>query len=139
MSISIVLALLIAAGLVVLLLVGVRKPRTADEELGLNVPPPSTAEGRAGALATGKPLKPVIQALMSGRSTGLLTVSSPLGDTCTIGFLFGHMFHAECGSVEGEEALRMALSWASSTSSFNPKAQLPTKETIARVIDSSNP
>jgi hypothetical protein len=134
MNTWIVLTLLVAAGLVVLLLVGVRRPRTADEELGLNVPPPSS--GESGVALTGKPLKPVIQALMSGRSTGLLTVSSPLGDTCTIGFLFGHMFHAECGSVEGEEALHIALSWASPMSSFNPKAQLPTKETITRVIES---
>jgi uncharacterized protein DUF4388 len=137
MSVWIVLALLVAAGLVVLLLVGVRRPRTADEALGQ---PTSTVTAAPPTASAGtSPLRTVIQALMSGRSTGLLTVSSPLGETCTIAFLFGHMFHAECGSVEGEEALRMALSWTSPMSSFNPKAQLPTKETITRVIDSLSP
>lgn len=133
----IVLAALVGAGLVVLLLVGVRRPRTADEALGQPTSTVVTSDPlRAGAGA--KPLRTVMQTLMRNRATGLLTVSSPAGERCSISFLFGHIFHAECGSVEGEDALQMALNWANSTSSFNPKAQLPTKETIVRIIDASN-
>jgi len=83
----------------------------------------------------GTSLRELIRALMSGRSTGLLTVSSA-GESCTIAFLFGRVFHAACGAVEGEDALRTALGWTNPMSSFNPKAQLPVKETIIRPIDS---
>ena len=127
----IVLAILIVAGVLAVLVVTRRGPRTADEALGQPIGP-TLAASRSGL--EGQPLKLVLQALMRNRATGLLTVISG-NQTCTIAMLFGHIFHAEYGAIEGEEALRAALGWTNPTTSFNPKAQLPTKETMTRIIN----
>jgi hypothetical protein len=52
------------------------------------------------------------------------------GQVCTLYFLFGYLFHAECGSLEGEAALQTALAWPQVTSVFDKEATLPTKETF---------
>jgi hypothetical protein len=70
-----------------------------------------------------------MRALKTDRATGCLRVVS--GDqSCYLYFLFGHVFHAECGSLEGEAALQTALGWPRVTSVFDKEATLPTKETF---------
>jgi hypothetical protein len=78
-------------------------------------------------------LRNQIEAYVQQRWTGLLKASSG-SQTCTIAFLFGHVFHAECGALQGEDALRLALSWNAPLLSYNARAQLPVKETITRPI-----
>ena len=56
-------------------------------------------------------LAEVIQTLCSGRRSGQLTFHSG----GSYGYLFlqqGQVVHAMCGTVEGEEAIYLMLSWA---------------------------
>lgn len=69
--------------------------------------------GRRGSTATltrGQvPHATTIQCLVTSMSTGKLEVTS--GDrSCSLYFLFGRLFHAENGSLKGEDALHAALS-----------------------------
>ena len=132
MNAWIVAGLLILIGLIAVLLVTRRGPRTADEALGHAIGTTVAAPRKPNS--DGRALKPVLQALMRKRATGLLTVTSG-AEKCSIAMLFGYIFHAEYGSVEGEQALRAALAWTNPTTSFDPKTQLPTKETMTRIID----
>lgn len=132
MNAWIVVAFWAVVGLIVVLVVTRRVVRTADEALGQSLATP-TPTPTSTASPSGQALKPVLQALMRKRATGLLTVTSG-NETCSIAILFGHLFHAEYGSVEGEDALRKALAWTNPRTSFDPRVQLPTKETITRAI-----
>jgi len=49
--------------------------------------------------------------------------------------LFGHLFHATCGALEGEQAVHETLSWPDGTYSLETKATLPTAETVTRTLD----
>ena len=110
-----------ALGLAVILMA--RRPRTATEVLD---------KTRAKINASG--LRGVIEVNVRKRSSGILSVSSE-GQVCSIAFLFGHVFHARCGSIVGEEALRMALAWHHPDLSFDTKTKMPVEETITRPID----
>ena len=135
MNIWIVAILLIGVGLAAALLVTRRGPRTAEETLGQ--PAAATVAPTSTARSGGQPLRLVLQSLIRNRASGMLRVSSG-GQTCSIAMLFGHIYHAACGEVEGEDALRTAMNWPDATSSFDPKTRLPTKETIIRAIDAMN-
>ncbi|HVH64904.1 MAG TPA: DUF4388 domain-containing protein [Candidatus Acidoferrum sp.] len=101
------------------------RPRTAEELLGGATP--------ANPAKTSSDLRSLIELNVLAKATGILTVTSG-GQNCAICFLFGHVFHAACGSVTGEDAIRMAMQWPSPDLNFNPKAQLPLAETITRPI-----
>jgi len=120
----------IAVGLA--LVVGVRRPRSLEDELNQAVPPPPVGAAPPGQSPAGHaPLAATIEALVRNRATGKLEVTS--GDrSCSIYFLFGHLFHAESGSFKGEDALQAALAWGQSSSEFDPAAHLPSEETFLR-------
>jgi hypothetical protein len=128
-----VVLFVIAIVLGLTLVVAVRRPRTIEDELHQASPasPRSPAPATPAAPSGQAPLATTIQALTRNRATGKLEVRS--GDqTCSLYFLFGHLFHAESGGLKGEDALQVALAWAQPTALFDPKAHLPSQETILR-------
>ena len=55
--------------------------------------------------------------------------------TCSLYFLFGHLFHVATGTLTGEPALAECLTWHDIHYSFDATAKMPTEETIGRPID----
>ena len=81
-----------------------------------------------GSLAQNS-LASLLEAMQSERATGTLSVAS--GDaSCSLYFLFGHLFHAAGDLGQGEEAVISALSWRDGQFTFDPRAKLPAEETI---------
>jgi hypothetical protein len=81
-----------------------------------------------GSLAQNS-LASLLEAMQSERATGTLSVAS--GDaSCSLYFLFGHLFHAAGDLGQGEEAVISALSWKDGQFTFDPRAKLPAEETI---------
>jgi outer membrane biosynthesis protein TonB len=78
---------------------------------------------RDGGLAT------LLQAMQAERATGTLTIDNG-GDSCSLYFLFGHLFHASGPSGQGEEVVIDALGWDDGSYQFDPRAKLPAEETI---------
>jgi hypothetical protein len=126
MPLWLVVLVVIAIVLGLVLVVGVRRPRSIEDELHQASPAPSIVAPPSGA-----PLGTTIEALIRSRATGKLEVTS--GDqSCALYFLFGHLFHAESGGLKGEDALQVALAWPHVSTMFDPKAHLPSQETILR-------
>jgi hypothetical protein len=124
----VVIAIVLGVGLVV----GVRRPRSIEDELqqSPSAPPVGAAPSAQGPLPQA-PLATTIAGLIRNRATGKLEVTS--GDqSCSLYFLFGHLFHAESGGLKGEDALEVALAWLHPSTMFDPKAHLPSQETILR-------
>src|SRR5919108_1406870 len=126
MNLPLIVAIIIGIGLIGMAFV-LRRPRTAEDVLG------QPGLNRPLTPGTRSELRSQIASIVQRRSTGILTASSE-GQSCSLAFLFGHLFHAWCGSVEGEDALRATLAWKDPALTFNAKAMLPTKETITRPV-----
>ena len=125
MPLWLVVFVVMAIAVALALIVGVRRPRSIEDELNRPSPAPpleATPSGHA-------PLAATIDALTRNRATGKLEVTA--GDqSCSLYFLFGRLFHAESGGLKGEDALHMALAWSQTSSEFDPKAHLPSQETF---------
>jgi hypothetical protein len=137
MPIWLVVLGVIVIGVGVALVVGVRRPRSLEDELKQPVPAPPVGSGPPGQVSATQapvgqaPLAATIESLLRQRATGKLEVTS--GDrTCSLYFLFGHLFHAESGSFKGEDALQAALAWGQTSTQFDPSAHLPSEETFLR-------
>ncbi len=137
MPIWLVVLGVIVIGIGVALVIGVRRPRSLEDELKQPVPAPPVGTAPPGLASAGQapaghaPLAATIQTLATRRATGKLEVKS--GDrSCSLYFLFGHLFHAESGSFKGEDALQAALAWGQTSSQFDPSAHLPSEETFLR-------
>jgi hypothetical protein len=78
---------------------------------------------RDGGLAT------LLQSMQAERATGTLTIDNG-GDSCSLYFLFGHLFHANGPGGQGEEVVIDALGWSDGSYQFDPRAKLPAEETI---------
>jgi Domain of unknown function (DUF4388) len=78
---------------------------------------------RDGGLAT------LLQSMQAERATGTLTIDNG-GDSCSLYFLFGHLFHANGPGGQGEEVVIDALGWKEGSYQFDPRAKLPAEETI---------
>ena len=78
---------------------------------------------RDGGLAT------LLQSMQAERATGTLTIDNG-GDSCSLYFLFGHLFHASGPGGQGEEVVIDALGWDEGSFQFDPRAKLPAEETI---------
>jgi hypothetical protein len=78
---------------------------------------------RDGGLAT------LLQSMQAERATGTLTIDNG-GDSCSLYFLFGHLFHASGPGGQGEEIVIDALGWEDGSYQFDPRAKLPAEETI---------
>jgi hypothetical protein len=127
MPLWLVVLAVIAIGVGLALVVGVRRPRSLEDEL--NQPAPAPPVGAAPP--TQAPLSTTIEGLIRNKATGKLDVTS--GDQiCSLYFLFGHLFHAESGGLKGEDALQVALAWSHPSTMFDPRAHLPSQETILR-------
>lgn len=80
----------------------------------------SLSDGGLGAL---------LETMQAERATGTLAIQNG-SDSCSLYFLFGHLFHASGPSGQGEEVVVNALSWHEGSFQFDPRAKLPAEETI---------
>jgi hypothetical protein len=67
--------------------------------------------------------------MQAERATGTLAVQSG-SESCSLYFLFGHLFHASGQLGEGEDVVVDALGWSDGDYQFDPRAKLPAEETI---------
>lgn len=111
----------------------IQRPRTAEDELGEPKLPP-ISKGNTQTVDTREAVKRVLQMAQSGRATGALQVTAA-GRTCSLYFLFGHLFHAASGDLAGEPAVHECLTWQDVRFAWDTKQKLPTEETIERPID----
>jgi hypothetical protein len=74
-------------------------------------------------------LASLLQTMQVERATGALALESPT-DSASLYFLFGHLFHAQGPSGQGEDVVISALSWQDGRFRFDPRAKLPPEETI---------
>jgi len=81
-----------------------------------------------GSLSDGG-LATLLQSMQAERATGTLTIDNG-GDSASLYFLFGHLFHASGPGGQGEEVVIDALGWEDGSYQFDPRAKLPAEETI---------
>ena len=75
-------------------------------------------------------LRNLLEAAQGERSTGTLTVRNGSGKSASLYFLFGHLFHAQSDGMAGDAAVVSALGWGGGEFEFDPKAKLPSDETV---------
>jgi hypothetical protein len=80
----------------------------------------SLSDGGLGAL---------LETMQAERATGTLAIQNG-SNSCSLYFLFGHLFHASGPSGQGEEVVVNALGWHEGSFQFDPRAKLPAEETI---------
>jgi hypothetical protein len=76
------------------------------------------------------PLRSLLEAAQGERSTGTLTLRNGSGESTSLYFLFGHLFHAQGDGLAGDEAVVSALAWSKGEFDFDAKAKLPADETV---------
>ena len=82
-----------------------------------------------GSLAE-TPLRSLLEAAQGERSTGTLTIRNGNGESTSLYFLFGHLFHAQGDGMAGDDAVVSALTWNKGEFDFDAKAKLPADETV---------
>ncbi len=82
-----------------------------------------------GSLAE-NPLRSLLESAQGERSTGTLNVRNGNGQSASLYFLFGHLFHAQSDGKSGDEAVVNALHWTKGDFDFDAKAKLPADETV---------
>jgi len=75
-------------------------------------------------------LRNLLETAQGERSTGTLTVRNGSGKSASLYFLFGHLFHAQSDGKAGDAAVVSALGWGGGEFEFDPKAKLPSDETV---------
>src|SRR5207302_6872816 len=78
-------------------------------------------------------LRSLLEGAQSERATGTLTVKND-GESYTLYFLFGHLFHATGEGASGDDAVLGALRWPDGDFAFDAKAKLPADETVKSSI-----
>ncbi|HKW70046.1 MAG TPA: DUF4388 domain-containing protein [Candidatus Dormibacteraeota bacterium] len=76
------------------------------------------------------PLRSLLESAQGERSTGTLVVRNGNGESASLYFLFGHLFHAQGNGKSGDEAVVNALHWTKGDFEFDAKAKLPADETV---------
>jgi len=76
------------------------------------------------------PLRSLLESAQGERSTGTLTVRNGNGQSASLYFLFGHLFHAHGDGAAGDDAVVNALHWTRGDFEFDAKAKLPADETV---------
>ena len=76
------------------------------------------------------PLRSLLEAAQGERSTGTLTVRNGNGQSASLYFLFGHLFHAQSDGKAGDDAVVTALHWTRGDFEFAAKAKLPADESV---------
>ena len=82
-----------------------------------------------GTLAE-NPLRSLLESAQGERSTGTLTIRNGNGQSTSLYFLFGHLFHALGDGKSGDDAVVSALNWTKGEFEFDAKAKLPADETV---------
>jgi uncharacterized protein DUF4388 len=82
-----------------------------------------------GSLAE-TPLRTLLESAQGERSTGTLVVRNGNGQSTSLYFLFGHLFHAQGDGRSGDDAVVSALHYAKGDFDFDSKAKLPADETV---------
>jgi hypothetical protein len=75
-------------------------------------------------------LRSLLEAAQGERSTGTLTVRNGNGQSASLYFLFGHLFHAQSDGKAGDDAVVAALHWTRGDFEFDAKAKLPADESV---------
>jgi hypothetical protein len=76
------------------------------------------------------PLRALLETAQGERSTGTLTLRNGSGESTSLYFLFGHLFHAQGNGLAGDDAVVSALNWSKGDFEFDAKAKLPADETV---------
>jgi Domain of unknown function (DUF4388) len=76
------------------------------------------------------PLRSLLEAAQGERSTGTLTLRNGSGQSTSLYFLFGHLFHAQGEGGAGDDIVVSALNWSKGEFEFDAKAKLPADETV---------
>ena len=76
------------------------------------------------------PLRSLLESAQGERSTGTLTIHDGNGQSASLYFLFGHLFHAQGDGKLGDDAVVSALHWTRGDFDFDAKAKLPADETV---------
>jgi Domain of unknown function (DUF4388) len=76
------------------------------------------------------PLRSLLETAQGERSTGTLTLRNGSGESTSLYFLFGHLFHAQGDGLAGDDAVVSALNWSKGEFEFDAKAKLPADETV---------
>ena len=82
-----------------------------------------------GSLAE-TPLRSLMESAQGERSTGTLIVRNGNGQSTSLYFLFGHLFHAQGDGRSGDDAVVSALHWTKGDFEFDAKGKLPADETV---------
>ncbi|HET7420597.1 MAG TPA: DUF4388 domain-containing protein [Candidatus Dormibacteraeota bacterium] len=75
-------------------------------------------------------LRTLLESAQGERSTGTLIVRNGNGESASLYFLFGHLFHAQANGKSGDEAVVNALHWTRGDFEFDAKQKLPSDETV---------
>src|SRR5229473_2138398 len=76
------------------------------------------------------PLRSLLESAQGERSTGTLIVSNGNGQSTSLYFLFGHLFHAQGDGRSVDDAVVNVLNWSRGDFEFDAKAKLPADETV---------
>ena len=76
------------------------------------------------------PLRSLLESAQGERSTGTLTVRNGNGQSTSLYFLFGHLFHAQGDGKSGDDVVVNAPHWTKGDFEFDAKAKLPADETV---------
>jgi hypothetical protein len=136
-NIWIVVGGVVAVALLALVVVGTRRPRSAEDELSQPKPPTARVETPGSlnqALLDQASVRDLLRSIHRAFDTGTLQLTAG-GRTASLYFLFGHLFHAVSDTLTGEAAVRDCLDWRDIQYAFDKKSPLPTTETIERPID----
>jgi uncharacterized protein DUF4388 len=82
-----------------------------------------------GSLAE-TPLRSLLESAQGERSTGTLVIRNGNGQSTSLYFLFGHLFHAQGDGRSGDDAVVSALHYTKGDFEFDSKAKLPADETV---------
>lgn len=132
MNIGLLVGIALGLALIALVAVGLRRPRHAEDLL--SSPRSRPARTDAPGVLDQASLRDFLRSIQVERKTGWLRLTTG-EQTCSLYFLFGHLFHAASDTATGEAAFRECLSWHEIHYAFDSKAQLPTEETIERPMD----
>ena len=75
-------------------------------------------------------LRSLLESAQGERSTGTLIVRNGNGQSTSLYFLFGHLFHAQGDGRSGDDAVVSALHWTKGDFEFDAKGKLPADETV---------
>jgi hypothetical protein len=122
----------VAALVLIVILIGTRRPRRAEDEVAQPTQQPARSHAPSSLDQGG--LKALLRSMQTARETGMLEVTASQ-NSASLYFLFGHLFHVTSGALTGESALQECLTWQDFRYTFDKTAQLPAVESIERPMD----